>query len=1055
MRTSVVKLALFCLCAIACLHPIPAAAAERLCDPGHEDCRAPLLTLIENETVGIDVGFWFMEDARYASKLIERWNAGVPVRVVMDSEAFTSYGYDTARIPVQMMKDAGIPMRDKTGSAGIFHFKTMIFAGQGVVEFSGANYSDEAFVPRQPYVDYVDEVIMFSDVPSIVNSFKTRFDDIWTSTPPNTGSEAISNYANITGPLVRNYPTSPIDPELNFSPWNSFASRSLPLYRSETQGIDTIMYRVTDQRHTNEMIAAVARGVPVRFIGDPAEYRNPLKLWVSWNIDRMYMGGVQVRFRAHAGLSHEKLTLLQSKGMTILGSSNWTSASDQSQHEHNIFSTKTWMYDWGRDHFDRKWNNLGPSPESEAFVPLPPDVAEVRNPVNGAQDQPVSVTLQWYGGLWAHRYDVYFGTDPNALTKIVNDENLGPSESTSQRQSKVVSNLAPGTIYYWKVVSRTMANVERTSAVWSFRTAGGSAPQAGPNDVVLWAMRATTHPGWTVTADTSAAGGQRLANANAGAPKPSAPLAMPTQYFDLSFMADAGVAYRLWIRGKAASNSYENDSVYVQFSDSVTSGGAAQWRTGTSGGTTVTIEDCSNCGLAGWGWNDNAYGAGALGPLVYFAASGTHTIRVQVREDGLSIDQIILSRDTFLNSAPGLTKNDGTIYGEQGGTAGGPPPPPPPSSLPSGWSFADIGAVGTAGSASESNGTFSVTGSGGDVWGTADALGYASTTLTGNGVITARVASVQNVNAWTKVGVMMRDGTAADDAQGFMLVTPTTAKGTSFQRRRSGGAASVSTSGPVVAPPYWVRLARTGGITASTSPDGTTWTVVDVDTFTMGSTIRVGLGVSSHVAGTAATATFDHVTVSSTGSVDTQTLPAGWSFTDIGAVGAAGSAGESNGTFTVSGSGGDVWGTADALGFASTSMTGDGTIVARVATVQNVNAWTKVGVMMREGTTADAAHGFMLVTPTAVKGLSFQRRPVGGSASVSTNGPAAPPPYWVRLTRAGSVITADVSTDGTAWTTVASDTFTMGSTIRVGLAVSSHVAGTTATATFDHVTITN
>ena len=54
---------------------------------------------------------------------------------------------------------------------------------------------------------------------------------------------------------------------------------------------------------------------------------------------------------------------------------------------------------------------------------------------------------------------------------------------------------------------------------------------------------------------------------------------------------------------------------------------------------------------------------------------------------------------------------------------------------------------------------------------------------------------------------------------------------------------------------------------------------------------------------------------------------------DVGAVGVAGSASYSNGTFTVSGSGDDVWGTADAFHYAYQSLSGDGQIVARVASV--------------------------------------------------------------------------------------------------------------------------
>jgi hypothetical protein len=653
---------------------IPAAAQyNRLCDTAFENCRTPLIQLIRDETVGIDVGFWFMEDTRYANELILKHNAGVPVRVVFDTQAFTEFNYVGSDVPVKMMRDAGIPMRDKTGTGGIFHFKTMIFAGQGVVEFSGANYSDEAFVPRTPYSNYVDEVIMFSNEASIVDSFKRRFDDVWTNTAE------FSNYANISGALLRNYPTYPLDPELNFVPWNNFRSRSIPLYNAEAAGIDVLMYRITDRAHSDAMIAAEKRGVPVRIISEPDQYRSVGKLWHSWNIDRMYVAGVQVRHRKHAGQNHEKLTILRGQGMSILGSSNWTSASAEGQHEHNLFTKKPWVFLWTTDHFNRKWNNTGPAQETEPFVPLPPDTPVLKTPLDGAQSQPLSVALKWYSGPWAHKYDVYFGTNPTSLPKVANDVELGPSQNTSSRISWTVSGLTAGTTYYWKVVSRTMANLERTSTIWSFRTSGGTPPTAGASDVVLWALRASPVAGWSVVDDTTAAGGKRLSNPNAGAPTVSPALASPSKFLELNFTAAAGIPYRLWIRGKAASNSYTNDSVWAQFSDSVTSSGASTWRIGTTSAVSVIIENCSGCGLSNWGWNDTGYGPGALGPVVRFATSGAHTLRLQVREDGLSIDQIILSPDRFMNAAPGSALADATIYPEQGGTTVSPPSNTPPT----------------------------------------------------------------------------------------------------------------------------------------------------------------------------------------------------------------------------------------------------------------------------------------------------------------------------------------------------------------------------------------
>jgi hypothetical protein len=169
-------------------------------------------------------------------------------------------------------------------------------------------------------------------------------------------------------------------------------------------------------------------------------------------------------------------------------------------------------------------------------------------------------------------------------------------------------------------------------------------------------------------------------------------------------------------------------------------------------------------------------------------------------------------------------------------------------------------------------------------------------------------------------------------------------------------------------------------------------------------------------------------------------------------VGLAGSAGESGGTFTLEGSGADVWGTADQFQYAYRTLTGDGDIVARVATVENTHAWAKAGVMMRDSLDPGSSHAFMLVSPG--KGLAFQRRTVTGGESTHTSGGSGTAPRWVRLVRSGSSFSAYVSADGASWTLVATDTIGMGATIYVGVAVSSHTNAALCTATFDSVTVT-
>jgi hypothetical protein len=163
---------------------------------------------------------------------------------------------------------------------------------------------------------------------------------------------------------------------------------------------------------------------------------------------------------------------------------------------------------------------------------------------------------------------------------------------------------------------------------------------------------------WRLIPDASAASGVAIANPDAGAAKVTAPLAAPVNYVELTFDAEAGRDYRLWLRGRAERDSWANDSVYVQFDGSVTTAGTAAARIGTTNGYTINLEDDVNAGVSGWGWQDNGYGAGVLGPLVRFAVTGSQRIRIQIREDGFRFDQIVLSAAQYIVSSPGALKND-------------------------------------------------------------------------------------------------------------------------------------------------------------------------------------------------------------------------------------------------------------------------------------------------------------------------------------------------------------------------------------------------------------
>ena len=235
---------------------------------------------------------------------------------------------------------------------------------------------------------------------------------------------------------------------------------------------------------------------------------------------------------------------------------------------------------------------------------------------------------------------------------------------------------------------------------------------------------------------------------------------------------------------------------------------------------------------------------------------------------------------------------------------------------PDTWASQDVGDVGAAGSSERVGTRLVVRGAGADVWGTADEFHFAHTTVSGDFVLTAYVAHVDDVDRWTKAGLMIRDGLAANARHAFLFATPRTERGVAFQRRRLTGGTSVNTYGPATAPPVWLRLIRRGDLVAAAvrAIETDEWTPIAEQHFSgLPRDVNVGFAVSSHVDGDPAEGWFDQITIESLNA------PEGWHSSDVGDVGAAGTTVYDGQTFqplAVSGAGADVWGTSDAFHFA-------------------------------------------------------------------------------------------------------------------------------------------
>lgn len=188
-------------------------------------------------------------------------------------------------------------------------------------------------------------------------------------------------------------------------------------------------------------------------------------------------------------------------------------------------------------------------------------------------------------------------------------------------------------------------------------TLPATAVKLTPGNVVLRAVDSTVRKGtWTIQADSTAAGGQRLASANNGVPTIKPALASPANYAQFTFSAVAGVKYRVWYRMSAPGNTNANGSIWAQYSNLV----SGQYAIGASSGIPITRSACEQCTISGWGWTDSAWWD-TSGSVVVFGRTGVQTLRIQDRNDGARIDQIVISPSGYMDGAPGAKNNDTTI----------------------------------------------------------------------------------------------------------------------------------------------------------------------------------------------------------------------------------------------------------------------------------------------------------------------------------------------------------------------------------------------------------
>jgi hypothetical protein len=496
---------------------------------------------------------------------------------------------------------------------------------------------------------------------------------------------------------------------------------------------------------------------------------------------------------------------------------------------------------------------------------VPPKTAYNPVPADGDEFIDLNAKLSWTAGFGAKVHYVILGEDfddvNNAVTGVPNG----------------TTNYNPGPLklaktYYWRVDESDGFDTYK-GRVWSFTTAGAvSGPNPANGAVDVSPTQPLTWDAGAVAASHDVYFGtdaDAVAGATKNSPEYKGPKALGAESYDPGRLALATTYY------------WRIDEVNDTNPDSPWAGNVWSFTTGDY----FVIDDFESYDAGEnqiwFTWHDGL-GYGTPGSADYYAGNGTgaavgdettasYTEETTVHGGNQSMPLV------FDNNKQGYSK-----YSEVELTLG----------AVRDWTAEEVselsiwfrGNPASTGSFIEApTGTYTMTGSGSDIWNRADQFHYAFKTLTGVGTIQAQVLSVDETDQWAKAGVMIRETLDAGSKFAGVYITP--GNGCRFQARSDTDIAAtsdtsvVTTEQTAITAPYWVKLERdiSGNFRGYYSANGSSWTSMSWNpiNISMSSNVYVGLAVTSHNAFATCEAEFSNVTI-------TGTAGAQWTDQDIG-----------------------------------------------------------------------------------------------------------------------------------------------------------------------------
>jgi hypothetical protein len=496
---------------------------------------------------------------------------------------------------------------------------------------------------------------------------------------------------------------------------------------------------------------------------------------------------------------------------------------------------------------------------------VPPKTAYSPVPADGDEFIDLNVQLSWTAGFGAKVHYIVFGKD---FDEVSNAAMGVPNGTTTYKPGP----LRLAKTYYWRVDEFDGATTYKGD-VWSFTTEGavtGSNPADGavdvsPTQTLTWvagAVAASHEVYFGTDADA-------VKNATKSSSEYKGAKALGEESYDPGKLLLETTYY------------WRIDEVNGVNPDSPWAGNVWSFTTGDF----FVIDDFEDYDAGEnqiwYAWHDGL-GYGTPGTAGYYAGNGTGAAVGDENSPSYTEEIIVHGGNQSMPLAYDNDKQGYAYYSEVEYTL----------TEQRDWSEEGVtelslwfrGYPASVGSFVEGPaGTYTMTGSGADIWNAADEFHYAFKNISGVGSIQAQVLSVDNTDPWAKAGVMIRETLNAGSKFAAVYITP--GNGCRFQARTDTNIAATSDTSVVtsaqtaITAPYWVKLERdvAGNFRGYYSVNGTTWTSMSWNprNILMSSNIYVGLAVTSHNAAATCEAKFSNVTITGTASAQ-------WSHQDIG-----------------------------------------------------------------------------------------------------------------------------------------------------------------------------